>query len=441
MFKKNLSRREFLRIVGASGAGVVASGLANKALASNFALPAFVRQVGDLDLSDPAKVGEALKAEGASVKIHTWGFSGLRETVFVDQFAKYTEDLYGVAVKLEYADGDFTSFMTELPLANRKISDLGIDVIDKEEEYFSRISALEWNEPIDQDQYKPLLTNVPTVEKPYVFTGEKAVNGSSTYGLVYQGYEWLQALIRKDKVNAADFKDWTDLARPEMTAKGISYSLSNDSRGHFVFLGMMNSLVKQGIITGDLWDIATWEAGFEWWKANMEKQIFKYGDMGNDPTMRLSLQSGEAWWGGLWGSYTRELLATDWNKRDDMLAPFYPASGIVADRETLSAVAGAAHPVAARILINWFLSTEFQHAGWYKETPDAEAINHWNITEDKYLVVYCGGVSPEHRVAMPDWAKPYYAEDPGKLLITVNWDWYIPNAETISRAYDRISAG
>jgi hypothetical protein len=139
--------------------------------------------------------------------------------------------------------------------------------------------------------------------------------------------------------------------------------------------------------------------------------------------------------------YTRELLGTDWNQRDDVLAAFYPSSGIVADRETLTPVAGAAHPVAARILINWMISTPFQHIGWYKETPDAEAINRWNVTESQYLVVYAGGVSPEHRALMPDWAKAYYPEDPGSLIITADWSWYIPNAENITRAYERIVQG
>jgi ABC-type Fe3+ transport system substrate-binding protein len=259
--------------------------------------------------------------------------------------------------------------------------------------------------------------------------------------VIYQGYEWLQSIFRKDKVDAANYADWTDLARPEMAGKGITYSLSNDSRGHFVMLGMLNSLVRQGIVKGELWDIATWDAGFQWWKENMEKQIFKYGDIGNDPTLRLNLQSAEAWWAGLWGVYTRELLAVDWNKRENVLEAFYPKSGIVADRETLTPVAGAAHPIAARILINWMISTEFQNVGWYKETATSEATNRWNVTEDKYLVVYAGGVAPKHRELAPDWAKQYYPADPGSLILTVDWDWYIPNAETISRTYERIIKG
>lgn len=427
-------------IIGGGTAAVTAA-LAGRSGQSTFAAPAWIARLGEPDFSDPAAVGEALKVEGASVTMHTWGFSGLRETVFVDEFARYTEDLYGVPVKLQYAEGEFSSFLQELPMAGRSISELGIDVIDKEEEYFSRIMALGWGEPVDKPEYLPLLTNLPAVEAPYLFEAETDSGGAGTYGVVYQGYEWLQGLLRKDKVDPANYQDWTDLARPEMAEKGITYSLDNDSRGHFVFLGVLNSLVKQGIVSGDLWDLSTWEAGLEWWKTNLQPNVLRFGDIGNDPTMRLGLQSGEAWWGGLWGSYTRELLAIDWNKRDNVLAAFYPASGMVVDRETLTPVAGAAHPVAARILINWMISTPFQNAGWYKESPDAEAVNRWGVGEDKYLVVYAGGVAPEHRELMPDWAKPYYLADPGKQILTVNWDWYIPNAEAISRSFSKIVLG
>ncbi len=430
MSNSKFSRRQFLKFASVTGAGLAAS--------SRFTFPAVIAQTGDPDLSDPAKVGQALTAEGATVKMHTWGFSGLREITFVEQFANHTKKLYGVPVKLEYAEGDFSSFLQELPLAKRHIRDLGIDLIDKEEEFFSRIMALEWGEPVDQPKYMPLLTNLAAVEPAYLFKGETASAGKGTYGVVYQGYEWLQAMLRRDKVDVTKFNDWTDLARPELANKGIVYSLTNDSRGHFVFLGLLNSLVKQGIVTGSLWDLATWQAGFQWWKSNMSKQVFKFGDIGNDPALRLNLQSGEAWWAGLWGTYTRELLALDWNKRDNLLAPFYPKSGIVADRETMTPVAGAKHPIAARVLLNWMISTEFQHVGWYKETATSEAVNRWNVPEDKYLVVYAGGVAPQHRALAPDWAKPYYAPNPSELILTVNWDWYVPNAEKISRAYESI---
>jgi hypothetical protein len=434
MRKKGLSRREFLRTTGAAGAGAV---LGSK----SFGVPAFVRQTGEWDLSDPAQVGEALTAEGARVGIHSWGFSGLTTSQFTPRFADYTEALYGVRVNIEWRTGSFGNLMTELPLANRHIRDEGIDVIDKEEDSFAGIMALEWGEPVDMEQYRPLLTNLPDVEDPYIIHNpDLAVEGGDIYGVIYQGYEWLQALLRKDKVDVSNYVDWTDLSRDEMVGKGIDYPF-NDFRGHAVFMGILNSLIKQGIVTGELWSEEAWEAGIEWWRDNLEDKVLVFGDLGNDQTLRLRLQSGEAWWGGTWGVYTRELLGTDWNRQDDVLAPFYPVSGIASDREVMTPVAGAHHPIAARVLINWFLTTEFQHAGWYKESPDAEAVNRWEISESQYLVVYTGGVTQAHRDAMPEWAIPYHPADPGSLALPINFEWYNPRRQWISDTYNRIVHG
>lgn len=429
---KSLSRRDFIKVAGAAGAG---------AAMSSFGVPALVAQTGDLDLSDPAKVGEALAAEGAEVSIHSWGFSGLPEPILIPKFAEYTERLYCVPVKLNWITGQLDNWMTELPLAGRTPADEGLDVIDKEEDAYASLMALEWGEPINLPQYEPLLTNLPDIEEPYILRApDMAVDGADVYGLIYQGYEWLQGVLRKDKVDVSKYVDWTDLAADEMVAKGVTYPF-NDNRGNFVFMGILNSLIKQGIVTGDLWSEEAWEAGFEWWKDNLEDKVLAFGDLGNDPTLRARLQSGEAWWGATWGVYTREMLGTDWNRRDDVLHPFYPSSGIAADRETMMAVKGAPHPVAARVLINWFFTTEFQHAGWYKETPDAEAENRWGITESQYLVVYTGGTMPAHREAMPDWARPYHPADPGSLILPINWEWYTPRREWISQTYDRIVKG
>lgn len=434
MSKKGLSRRQFLKITGAATAGA--------ALGSKlFGAPAVVRALGDPDFTDPAQVGKALTAEGAEVMIKSWGFSGLTESVFTPQFAEYTKKLYGVPVKLSWYTGDFDKDMTNLPLANKTPVDIGIDVIDKEEDAHAKLLALEWTEPINLPKYAALLTLLKDVEAPYVLhTPDQAVDGADIHGLIYQGYEWLQAILRKDKVDVSKFKDWTDLANNDLKKKGIDYPF-NDGRGHFVFMGILNSLIKQGIVKGDLWSQDAWTAGIKWWKDNLEDKILVWGDIGNDPTMRLKLQTGEVYWGGLWGSYTRELLAIDWNKKDDVLAPFYPASGIAADREVLRVAKGAKHPVAARVLINWFVTTEFQNVGWYKEKAGAEAVNRWNVTEDKYLVAYCGGVMPANREAMPDWAKPYYPADPGKLILPINWEWYTPQVKWISDTYDQIVHG
>lgn len=438
----HFSRREFLRMAAATGgvtllaacAPVVPSGMAGAPSSAESTIPT-------ANLSDPKEVGKALEAEGAEVSISSWGFSGLPETHFIPRFAEYTKEKYGVAVKLNWVGGVFDNALRELPVAGKTIKDIGLDVVDKEEESFDAAMALNWYEPIDMDVYKPLLPNLTDVEEPYLFKGGEE-KGGVIYGAVYQGYEWLQSILRKDKVDVTRYQDWTDLADTELRGKLIDYPF-NDSRGHYVFGGFVNQLVKEGKVPGgNLWSQEAWEGGLNWWKENnMEQQILKWGDIGNDPDMRLKLQSGEAWGGCTWGVYTRELLGTDWNKRDNVLAPFYPKSGILADRETMSAVRGAAHPVAARILINWMLSTEFNTAGWYKEAADKEAVNHWNVTESQFLVVYCGGVRPEHRQLIPDWAKAYHPEDPGSLIVKVDWPWYNKNAEWISKSYEKIVLG
>src|SRR5258708_36587393 len=289
MSKKGLSRREFVRIAGTASAGA--------AIGSKiFGMPAVIRAQGEFDLSDPAQVGKALTAEGAEVMIKSWGFSGLTEATFTPQFAEYTKKLYGVPVKLTWYTGDFNKNMHNLPLANKTPEEIGIDDLDKEEDSHAQLLALEWTEPINLPKYMPLLTLLKDVEAPYVLhTPDQAVEGADIHGLIYQGYEWLQAIMRKDKVDTTKYKDWTDLSRAEMKKKGIDYPF-NDGRGHFVFMGILNSLIKQGIVKGELWSQPAWEPGIKWWKDHLEDKVLVAGDIGNDPTMRLKLQTGEAWW-------------------------------------------------------------------------------------------------------------------------------------------------
>jgi ABC-type Fe3+ transport system substrate-binding protein len=439
MTSRKLSRRDFLRYTSAvSGISLLAA-CVSVAPGGQATTPGTQQDAGalELDLSDPQAVGEALEREGAEVSISSWGWSGLAETHFVPRFAEHTQKLYGVPVKLNWITGVFDNALRELPVAGKSVADIGLDVVDKEEDSFDAAMALNWYEPIDKDLYKPLLPNLEDTEAAYLFRGDPE-NGGDIYGAVYQGYEWLQAVLRKDMLDVDNYQDWTDLANPELRDRIVNYPF-NDGRGHFVFGGFVNEMVKKGQVPGTTWSNEAWEGALQWWKeSDMEAQIRRWGDLGNDPTMRLMLQSGEAWCGATWGVYTRELLGTDWNQRDDVLSPFYSKSGIVSDRETMSAVRGAAHPVAARVLINWMLSTEFNTAGWYKESPDAEAVNHWGITESQFLVAYAGGVRPEHRELIPDWAKKYHPEDPGSLIVTVDWKWYNQNAEWISKSYERI---
>jgi ABC-type Fe3+ transport system substrate-binding protein len=441
MEQRKLSRRGFLSAAGTMGAITFLAACMPVTPGGSAPAPSAADQaVTDVDFSDPKEVGAALTAEGAEVSISSWGWSGLPETHFIPEFAKHTEELYGVPVTLKWVTGVFSQALTELPAAGKTIADLDLDVVDKEEESFDAAMALNWYEPINLPHYAPLMPNLAKVEEAYIFRGTEE-NGGDIYGAVYQGYEWLQAILNKTTLDMSAYTDWTDLANPELADRIINYPF-NDSRGHYVFGGFVNELVKKGEVPGTTWSQEAWEASLQWWKDNnMEGQIHRWGDIGNDPAMRLMLQSGEAWAGCTWGVYTRELLGTDWNLRDDILAPFYPASGIVANRETCSAVRGAAHPVAGRILIDWMLSTEVNTAGWYKETPDSEAVNHWNVTEAQFLVAYCGGIYQEMRDLVPDWAAAYHPTDPGSLIVTVDWPWYNQNAEWISKSYESIVHG
>jgi spermidine/putrescine-binding protein len=446
MKARKITRREFLRLAGAMGGVSLLASCAPIPAApapapAAPATPAAPQPAApQWDLTDPKQVGSALEAEGAEVSISSWGFSGLPETHFIPKFAELTKQLYGVPVKLNWVTGVIDEAFRELPAAGKTVADIGLDVVDKEEDMFDVAMALNWYEPIDMDIYKPLLPNLKLVEEPYIFRGSQE-NGGDIYGAVYQGYEWLQPILRKDKVDVSNYVDWTDLARPELEDKIIDYPF-NDQRGQFVFAGLVSSLVQQKLVPGPIFSQEAWKGALQWWKDNnMEKQIHKWGDIGNDPTMRLMLQSGEAWAACTWGVYTRELLGTDWNKRDDVLWPFYPKSGMLANRETCAAVRKAKHPVAARILINWMLSIEFNTAGWYKESPTAEAVNRWGISESLFLVTYTGGVYQAMRDAMPDWAKPYYLPDPGSLILRADWKWLNQNSEWVAKTYESIVHG
>jgi ABC-type Fe3+ transport system substrate-binding protein len=457
--ENRITRREFLRLASLAGAASVAAAcgatptatpvpVATKApaapaaptVAPTVAAPKMPANAPKFDLSNAGNVKLALLAEGAEVSISSWGFSGMGTGLFPAKFAEHTNKLYGVPVKLNWIGGVFDNALRELPVAGKTIADIGLDVVDKEEESFLAAMAVNWYEPIDMDVYKPLLKNLPKMESVYTFKGPKE-NGGETYGAIYQGYEWLQAILRKDKVDVKNYVNWTDLARPELKGKLVDYAF-NDSRGHFVFAGIVNQLVKEGKAPAPLYDKPAWEAALKWWKdSNMNDQILKWGDIGNDPIMRGYLQQGTAWAGCLWGVYTRELLGIDWNVKDDVLAPFYPKTGILVDRETCSAVRGCKHPTAARILIDWMQGIEFNTAGWYKEKPGEEAKNHWNVTADKFLAAYCGGTFKEMREAVPDQFSKYFHQDPASITLTMDWKWYNQNAKWISDSYDKIVMG
>ena len=255
----------------------------------------------------------ALVEEGQEVTISSWGFSGMGTGLFPQKFADWTNKLYGVPVKLNWPGNLIDSALRELPVAGKQLYQIGADVVDKEEESFLAAMAFDWYEPIDMDVYKPLLKNMLKAEEAYLFKGPKE-KGGEIYGSVYQGYEWLQGILRKDKVDVNNYKDWTDLARPELKGKIINYPL-NDQRGQFIFAGFVNELVKAGKVKGPTYSMPAWEEAFKWWKDNgMEGQILKWGDIGNDAVMQGFLQQGTAYAGCTWGVYTRALLGKDWNR-------------------------------------------------------------------------------------------------------------------------------
>ncbi|MCB0062473.1 MAG: twin-arginine translocation signal domain-containing protein, partial [Caldilineaceae bacterium] len=271
------SRRDFLRTVGLTGSALLVAACIPAQPGSGVASPAADSAPTDLDLTDADAVGKALEAEGAEVSISSWGWSGLPETHFIPKFAEHTKAKYGVAVKLNWVTGVFDNALRELPVAGKTVKDIGLDVIDKEEESFDAAMALEWYEPINLPAYAPLLRNLADTEPAYLFRGP-AVDDADIYGAVYQGYEWLQAILRKDKVDVSRYQDWTDLADPELRGKMIDYAF-NDSRGHYVFGGFVNQLVNQGKVPGTLWSEEAWEGALQWWKDNaMEEQILKWGD-------------------------------------------------------------------------------------------------------------------------------------------------------------------
>ena len=190
---RRMTRRDFLRVAGLTGAAsfVAACGATPTATpapkpttapaaaapaataapaAGTSKLPA---NAPKFDLSKDGNVKLALLAEGAEVSVSSWGFSGMGTGLFPQKFAEYTNKLYGVSVKLNWVTGVFGNAITELPVAGKTIADLGLDVVDKEEEDFLRAMAVNWYEPIDMDIYKPLLKNLPKMESVYIFKGPR----------------------------------------------------------------------------------------------------------------------------------------------------------------------------------------------------------------------------------------------------------------------------
>ncbi len=371
------------------------------------------------------QIAEALKAEGQVVGLKSWGFGGLDQSTFPDQFRAYTEETFGVPVELVW---DSTNgVLQQAEQAGRLPSELGIDVIDSEEDKLPKLKELGWIEPIDAPQYENVLQNYHKVEDTYLYDDGLSV--------IYQGFEWMGVLARKDLVDVNAITSWTDLAKPEYKGKIVLYGFEGDTRGPIILMGVVNALLEEGVIQGDLWSEETVLEGLKWWKENLEPNVLKYVDTGEIRTM---MQSGEAAIAVTWGAYIREIQGAEWNLRDDVIAPIYFESSLPAVRSELRIAKGTPHPVTARVLLDWMLGRDFQMVGWYKDPETGAEENRWDMTEAEFLGAYTGGVIAEDRELMPDWAKPYYPDDPAKYTLPLDFEFVAAQTEWIQDQYKQL---
>lgn len=417
-FDSRLTRRKLLQHSLVLGGGVAAASL-TPGMAR--ALPVAPRQ-SDTPLT-PEQVAEALEAEGATVTVKSWGFGGLNTEQFPKRFKEYTEQTYGVPVELVWDAQD--AILEQYEQAGQPIGE-ALDVLDKEEDYYPRLKLLDWIEPINQPRYQEILTNWERVEPAYIV--------DDGLGVTYQGFEWLGMCVRNDQVDPESVTDWTDLARPELEGKIISYPM-NEYRGQLLFIGILNSLIKQGIVEGELFAEETWIEGLTWYRDNIAPNIVKFVD--NDE-MRSMAQSGQAGVILTWGSYVRELQGSEWNLRDDVIVPVYPTSGMASDRETITTPHSSKHPVAARVAVNWMLSRDFLMVGWYNDPETGEEQNRWDLEQRDFLVAYAGGINAEDRTLVPEWAKPYYPDDPTSLIVQVDHPWLASHVEWAWEQYQQL---
>jgi ABC-type Fe3+ transport system substrate-binding protein len=373
------------------------------------------------DVLTKEQISAALQAEGRTVFLKSWDFLGLSKDVFPDQFKRWTQAEYGVPVDVVW---DSTNgALQQAEQAGKLPSEVGLDVIDSEEDHDPKLNELGWIEKIDQPQYANVLTNWSKVEPAYIV--------GDGMGAIYQGFEWIGPVARTDKIDVASFKDWTDLAKPEFKGKIVTYVMK-DTRGQIIFYAILNSLIKQGIVKGDLWSPEAVTEGLKWFKANIAPNVLKYGDI---PEFRTTMQSGEAGTAITWASYIRDIQASDWNARDNVVQALYPVSGIGADREELRVAKGTQHPVGARVLINWMLSRDFLMLGWFKDSPTGTDTNHWGVSKQQFLGAYTGGVNAEDRKLLPDFAVPFYPADPAALTLKIDFGYLAKNLEAVGNEY------
>jgi hypothetical protein len=108
------------------------------------------------------------------------------------------------------------------------------------------------------------------------------------------------------------------------------------------------------------------------------------------------------------------------------------------DRETITTPHSSKHPVTARVAVNWMLSRDFLMVGWYKDPETGEEKNRWDLDQRQFLVAYAGGVNAEDRTLVPDWAKPYYPEDPSTMSVAVDQPWLASHIEWTWEQYQQL---
>lgn len=371
------------------------------------------------------EIAAALVAEGQVVGLKSWGFGGLDQEVFPTKFREYTQETFGVPVELIWDSSN--AVLQQAEQAGRLPSELGIDVIDSEEDKLPKLKELGWVEPISAPEYANVLTNLALVDPSYRYEDDLSV--------IYQGFEWMGLLVRTDQVDPASITSWTDLADPALKGKIAMYGFGGDSRGPIILMGVIADLVKEGIITADPWSEEAMTQGLQWWKENIEPNVIRYVDTGEIRTM---MQSGEAAVAVTWGAYIREIQGSDWNLRDDVIAPVYLEGALPAVRSELRIAKDTPRPVTARVLLDWMLGRDFQFVGWYKDPATGEVQNRWDMAEGQFLGAYTGGVIPDDRALIPDWAVSYYPDDPVKYTLPLDFEFLASHQDWIQDQYAQL---
>ena len=138
------------------------------------------------------EIAAALKSEG-TVTIKSWGFNGLPKKVFIDHSRSTPRTPMECPVTLVWDDTN--GALQQAEQANKLPSEIGLDVIDSEEDHMPQLQELGWIEKINDPKYDSVLTNWAAVDPAYIV--------QDGLGVIYQGFEDLSMVVRKDKVDVS----------------------------------------------------------------------------------------------------------------------------------------------------------------------------------------------------------------------------------------------